>query len=122
MASTTVTNRPGFTQRYYGLDLSVVKQLARNWTLRGSVGWSSFRQYLGAQSIQNPNNLAETWIDGIGPNDNGGLANGFINASWQFSVNGLYQGPWGLSFGVNFFGRQGHPDTYPVLVDTQELA
>ena len=121
VASTTVTNRPGFTQRYYGVDLSVVKQLSRNWILRGSFGWNDFRQYLTSGSIQNPNNLAEAWIDGIGPNDNGGLANGFINASWQFSVNGLYQGPWGLAFGVNFFGRQGYPNTYSVGVNTQDL-
>ena len=35
-----------------------------------------------------------------------------INASWQFNVNGLYQGPWGLAFGANFFGRQGYPNPY----------
>ena len=120
-AGPTVTNRPGFTQRYYGVDVSAVKRLSKNWMVRGNFGWNSFRQYLTAQSIQNPNNLADTSIDGIGPNENGGLANGFINASWQFSFNGLYQGPWGLSFGANFFGRQGYPNTYSVQVFTQDL-
>ncbi len=118
---TSITNRPGFTQRYYGLDISVVKQLSRNWTLRGNFGWNEFRQYLTAQSIQNPNNLAEPWIDGIGPNDNGGLANGLIDATWQFNVSGLYQGPWGVTFGVNFFGRQGYPIPYFVGVYTKDI-
>ena len=50
-------NRPGATQRYFGVDLSVVKRLSKNWMLRANVGWSSFRQYLTPESIQNPNNL-----------------------------------------------------------------
>ncbi len=45
----------------------------------------------------------------------------FINASWQFNISGLYQGPWGLTFGANFFGRQGYPNPYSVQVFTQDL-
>jgi hypothetical protein len=119
--STTVTNRPGATQRYYGVDVSVVKRLSHNWMLRATFGWSSFRQYLTPESIQNPNNLADPWVTGNGSNDNGGLANANINASWQFNVNALYQGPWGLVFGANFFGRQGYPIPYFVAVQTEDL-
>src|SRR5262249_6773586 len=50
VGSSTAMNRPGFTQRYYGLDLSFFKRLTQNWTLRGNFGWNSFRQYLTAQS------------------------------------------------------------------------
>jgi hypothetical protein len=103
----------------------VVKRLSRNWMLRGNFGWNSFRQYLTPQSIQNPNNL---WDFG-GQNDNGGLATGWsgkfnvhINGSWQFNVNGLYQGPWGLTFGANLFGRQGYPNPYFVNVRTHDVA
>ena len=121
----TFEKRPGATQRYYGVDLSVVKRLSRNWMVRGNFGWNSFRQYLTPKSIQNPNNL---WILG-GQNDNGGLASGwseqfnlFLNAGWQFNINGLYQGPWGLSFGANFFGRGGYPNPYYVEVVTHDVA
>ena len=38
--------------------------------------------------------------------------NVFINASWQFNVSGLYQGPWGFAAGANFFGRQGYSNPY----------
>ncbi len=121
----TLENRPGVTQRYYGVDVSVVKRLSNNWMMQANFGWNSFRQYLTPQSIQNPNNL---WDLG-GQNDNGGLAIGSswnwgagINGSWQFNVNGLYKGPWGLTFGANFFGRQGYPIGYYVEAQTHDVA
>ena len=44
-----------------------------------------------------------------------------IDATWQFNISGLYQGPWGLTFGVNFFGRQGYPIPYFVQVYTKDI-
>ena len=118
-------NRPGASQRYFGVDVSVVKRLSRNWMLRANVGWSRFRQYLEPESIQNPNNL---WNWG-GQNDGGGLAsavfpkdNVWLNAGWQFNLNGLYQGPWGLTLGTNLYGRQGNPRPYKVDVVTHDVA
>ena len=58
---------------------------------------------------------------GGGQNDEGGLAsavspkaNVWLNAGWQFNLNGLYQGPWGLTLGANLYGRQGYPRPYKV--------
>jgi hypothetical protein len=122
-------NRPNTTQRYYGVDVSLVKRLSDHWMLRGNFGWNSFKQYLGPGSIQDPNNLYQSFNEGTGQNDNGGLAVGwsskdsvFINASWQFNVNGLYQGPWGINLGANFFGRQGYPNPYYVRAYTHDVA
>jgi hypothetical protein len=117
-----VLNRPGETERYYGLNLSTVKRLSSSWTLRANFGWNSFRQYLTPASIQDPNNL---WM--TGSNDNGGLAGGenigpFLNGAWQFNVNGLYQAPWGLAFGANFYGRQGYPKPLLLVVDPNSPA
>jgi hypothetical protein len=39
-----------------------------------------------------------------------------INGHWQFNLNALYQGPWGIDLGANFFGRQGYPNPYYVRV------
>ena len=127
-AGVTLLNRPGATQRYYGVDLAIVKRLSNNWMVRANVGWNSFKQYLTAQSIENPNNL---WDLGA-QNANGGLVLGStgnaqdsfvgVNASWQFNVSGLYQGPWGLNFGANFFGRQGYPLPYYVRSYTYDVA
>jgi len=116
-------NRPGASQRYFGVDVSAVKRLSKNWMLRASIGWSSFRQHLEPESIQNPNNL---WNWG-GQNDDGGLAtavspkdNVWLNAGWQFNLNGLYQGPWGLTLGTNLYGRQGYPRPFRVFVITDD--
>jgi outer membrane receptor protein involved in Fe transport len=125
----TLSNRPGATQRFYGVDVSLQKRLSDNWMLRVNGGWNSFKQYLQADSIQNPNNLQSLG----GQNDNGGLVvggsngrngKGFvqINSSWQFSVNGLYQGPYGISLGANLFGRQGYPNPYYVRAYSNEDA
>ncbi len=123
-AGGSVENRRGATQRYFGVDVSIVKRLSKNWMLRANVGWSSFRQYLTPESILNPNNL---WSDG-GQNDDGGLAtavspktNVWLNAAWQFNLNGIYQGPWGLTLGVNLYGRQGYPRPYRVEVVTDDI-
>ena len=125
----TLLNRPGATQRYYGVDLSVVKRLSDHWMLRVTGGWNSFKQHLQADSIENPNNL-----QGLGgQNDNGGLVVGgsngrnnkgavFINSSWQFNLNALYQAPYGISLGANFFGRQGYPNPYYVRTYSHEDA
>jgi len=120
----TISDRPGATQKYYGVDVSVIKRLSDNWMFRGNFGWNSFKQHLQAESIQDPNNLWDLGGQNCGSVPQSScLAAGwssrdsvFLNGSWQFNVNALYQGPWGINFGVNFFGRQGYPNPYYVRV------
>ncbi len=120
----TISDRPGATQRYYGIDFSVIKRLSDNWMVRGNFGWNSFKQHLKAESIQDPNNLWDLGGQNCGSVPQSScLAAGwssrdsvFLNGSWQFNVNALYQGPWGITFGANFFGRQGYPNPYYVRV------
>lgn len=118
----TISDRPGATQKYYGVDLSVVKRLSDRWMFRANFGWNSFKQHLQAQSIQDPNNLWGGTNCGAVP-ESSCLAAGWssrdsvwLNGTWQFNVNALYQGPWGINLGVNFFGRQGYPNPYYVRV------
>jgi len=126
----TISNRPGATQRYYGADVSVVKRLSNHWMLRGNFGWNSFKQYLTAGSIQDPNNLWDLGGQNCGSlPQTSCLAAGyssknsvFLNGSWQFNVNALYQGPFGLDFGVNLFGRQGYPNPYYVRTRAVDAA
>ena len=116
----TLSNRPGATQKYYGVDFSVVKRLSDHWMLRGNFGWNSFKQYLNASSIQDPNNLWALGGQNCGNRRRGRRASrpairprirSSSTRSWQFNVNALYQGPFGLDFGVNFFGRQGYRES-----------
>jgi len=118
-------NRPGAHQRYLGADLSVVKRLSHNWMMRASFGWNDFRQFVGPESVKDPNNL---WALG-GQNTNDTLAVGysskaylFINSHWQFNVTGLYQFPLGINLGANFFGRQGYPFLPYVRASTHDVA
>lgn len=118
-------NRAEAYQRYFGADVSVVKRLSHNWMMRASFGWNDFRQFVNGASITNPNNI---WELG-GQNDNDTLAVGysskaylFINGHWQFNVTGLYQFPWGINLGANFFGRQGYPFLPYVRVRTRDVA
>ena len=124
----TISDRPGATQKYYGVDFSVVKRLSNHWLFRGNFGWNSFKQNLNASSIQDPNNLwggtncgsvPQTSCTATGFSSKDSV---FLNASWQFNVNALYQGPWGLDFGVNFFGREGFPNPYYVRTRATDAA
>ena len=102
-AGVTLSDRPGATQKYYGVDLSVVKRLSDHWMLRGNFGWNSFKQYLtpprsrtrttcgpGRPELRLGPPDRRAWQPGIRPKDSV-----FLNASWQFNVNALYQGPFG---------------------------
>ena len=107
---------PGATQRYYGVDFSVVKRLS---------GPLDAARQLRLEQLQAVSDAASRsripTISGIsgGQNDNGGLATGcsrqganvFINASWQFNVNGLYQGPWGLDLRRQLLRAAGLPES-----------
>ena len=126
----TLSNRPGATQRYYGVDFSIVKRMSDHWSARANFGWNNFTQLLTPASIQDPNNY---WAQGgqncgsppqsscpaVGYSSKDSV---FINANWQFNVNAVYQGPLGIDFGVNLFGRQGYPNPYYVRTRARDAA
>lgn len=117
-------NRPGATQTYHGIDLTLIKRLRNRWMLRGSFTWNDWKQDIPAEAILDPNN---SWVLG-GQNDDGGIAVGWArgniwaNAEWQFNISGLYQLPWDINFGLNFFGRQGYPQSYYFRTETDRLS
>ena len=124
----TINDRPGATQKYYGVDLSFVKRLSHNWMLRANFGWNNFTQRLDTAAIDNPNNLWGGTNCGS-PAQSSCIATGwssktsvFINANWQFNLNALYQGPFGINLGANFFGRQGYPNPYYVRTRATDAA
>jgi len=124
----TIKDRPGATQKYYGVDFSLVKRLSNHWMVRANFGWNSFQQHLTTASIEDPNNLWGGTNCGSVPQSSC-IATGwssktsvFINANWQFNLNALYQGPWGINLGANFFGRQGFPNPYYVRARAVDAA
>lgn len=107
-------NRPGASQTFHGGEIQLVKRLRNRWMLRGNFAYNDWTQNVSAESIYDPNN---EWGTGA-PNEDGGIAVGYargtiwVHSRWQFNVSGLYQLPWDVNFGMNFFGREGYPAGY----------
>jgi carboxypeptidase family protein len=147
----TATNRPGYYQRYLGLELSATKRLANHWMARIGFGSSSFTEHFSnrAQSIIDPTptyfssltglqwqvpspNAGTQYTYGNGPGVDGGSMVVYDNGSgennvwilpvhYQVTANGLYQGPWGLNFAANLLVRQGFGQPYYMPVSTGDL-
>ena len=43
-----------------------------------------------------------------------------VYPKYQFTADGLYQGPWGLDFGANLLIRQGYAEPYFAEVNTND--
>ena len=90
--------------------------------LRGNFGWNNFTQHLDATSHPGSRTISGAGIKlrqlrrraRASRPASPPRTSVFINANWQFNVNALYQGPWGIDLGANFFGREGFPNPYYV--------
>jgi hypothetical protein len=92
--------------------------LSNRWMARVGVSYNNAREHFsstqGLYDFQgNPTRtLTEPLVDGgqFAP-ESGGSGSGtiFVNAKWQFNVNGLYQAPYGIELSANVFGHQGYP-------------
>jgi hypothetical protein len=125
------TNRPGYKTTYNGVELQLTKRLSHGWMAHGSFTWTNWKQNKG--ECFDPTNTvngnfspstvgtsgANSCADDIvyfGGNGIGGTSNTYINSTWQFNVNGLYQFPLGFNLAANLYGRQGYPLPYFVTV------
>jgi Carboxypeptidase regulatory-like domain len=118
--SRILTNWDGYSSRYNGVELSMIKRLSNRWMARVGGSFNMANEYYD----QNPprNNFGNPTPVDTEPLRNGGpfvvrsAASGagdyFIHAKWQFSANGLYLAPYGIELGASLFGRQGYP--FPV--------
>ena len=125
----TIKNRPGATQKYYGVDVSVVKRLSDTLDVAGQLRLEQLhaapaggfhrgsQQPLGRNQLRMPSRRARASRPDFPPR-----TIVFINANWQFNVTALYQGPWGINLGANFFGRQGFPEPYYVRTRATDAA
>jgi hypothetical protein len=107
----TETNRQGYHQRYWGLEVMAHKRLSRRWMGRFGFSTHDWRESFDNPSLSildptrapSPDLPARPFagpdIDG-GPvvrrSDGSGKSNIYLVApSYQVVANGLYQGPWG---------------------------
>jgi hypothetical protein len=135
----TAANRPGYHQRYMGLEVSATKRLANHWMARVGLSTNDWREYFddATAAIIDPTTGPYTSLGGVsaptvgvpspfqsGPNVNGGevaiQSTGSGNksrvyitpAKYQLTANGMYEAPFGVNLGANFVLRQGYVMPY----------
>jgi hypothetical protein len=112
-----LTNLPGYSQTYDGLELSLVKRMNNRWMFRGNFSWNDWTQEVDEQ-FYDPTPVrvgagcsncdgSEVVEQSTGSGNKGGV---WIDADWALNLAGVYQIPViETSFGVNFTTRQGYP-------------
>ena len=125
-----LTNQPGYSQTFDGLELSLVKRMANRWMLRGNFAWNDWKQDVDPQFFD-PTPLraiagygcsncdgAQVVEQSTGSGNKGGV---WIDADWALNVAALYTIPViETNFGVNFTTRQGYPILYVHNADVSE--
>jgi len=118
--------RPGYHQRYQGLELAATKRMSNNWMAR--VAWSTNvnREYMDSlASVQDPTPFSgpNASFSDLGPNISGDLVSTQTTGSgksgtylvlpkYQFIATGAYQMKWGITTGLNYLYRQGYSQPF----------
>jgi carboxypeptidase family protein/TonB-dependent receptor-like protein len=117
-----LTNRPDYSRKFNGIELSLIKRLSNKWMMRAAFSWNDWTEHFdGDAGIQNPTPSeprTTIQITNGGPLVEGGQfvirsygakGDAFYNSKWQFSTSALYQLPAGFEVGASLFGREGYP-------------
>ena len=125
-----VTNLPGYSQEYTGLELTATKRMANRWMLRGNFTWSDWTQNVSDDTFADPTRVRNAFgcnhCDGgtviVGSGTGSGAKGGvYINSEWAYNLTGAYQLPViETTLGFNLTGRQGYPIPYVHRVTTSE--
>ncbi len=113
-------NRGDFNTTYQGIELVMTKRLSDKWMARGSFVWNDNKQNVGPGGCIDPTNqLTTSTVNAqtcrnndyvaIESTGSGNKSSVFLNSTWQFSFNALYQLPYNFNISTNVFGRQGFP-------------
>jgi hypothetical protein len=114
----TYTVRPGYSQKYKGLEISATKRMSNNWMMRAAWSTNDHREYFdGLESMGDPTPTpANPNVDGGNVvRQTGGSGKSSIYMvlpKYQFILNGAVQAKWGITAGVNYLFRQGYSQPY----------
>jgi len=114
-----VTNVPGYSTDYHGVEFGMVKRLSDRWMGRVAISFNNAREHFDDpaglyDTNGNPTpTITEPLVDGgqLAPQSTASSGSGsvYLNARWQFNANGMYITPHGMELSANVFGRQGYP-------------
>ncbi len=115
---------------YDGLTLNFTKRLSNQWMMRGYVQWGEAdwdipQSYFANNDPnilipQNTNGIvADASVDGalkVEQSTGGGKNDVWMQASWAYNINGMYQfapdRAYGFNVAANIYGREGYPIPY----------
>jgi Carboxypeptidase regulatory-like domain/TonB-dependent Receptor Plug Domain len=113
------TNRDGYSTSFSGIELTLTKRLSNRWMSRVAFSWNDWTEDWSGTPTTFYGNPGPTETDPLVKGGQVALLSGgsgkasfYSSTKWQFYANALYQGPWGLDFSGNLFGRQG--GAYPI--------
>ena len=114
-----VTNIPGYSTDYHGLEVGVSKRLSDRWMGRVSLAYNNAREHFDAAEGRYDTNgnptptITEPLLDGgqLAPQNTASSGSGsvYLNAKWQFNANAMFVAPRNIEVSANVFGRQGYP-------------
>ena len=113
--ATEYRTRDGYSQRYWGFEVTATKRMADRWMARIGFSTNDWREYFdGPNSQTDPTHtLGSPNIDGgyvvsaAGGSGKSGIY--MVQPKYQFTANGVYQVGWGIDIGANYLIRQGYP-------------
>jgi Carboxypeptidase regulatory-like domain len=119
-------------QEFLGASFTFNKRLANRWMMRGNVSWQDWTWNIPDSENEDPTDtVGGGVVDGTEVLQGSGLVSGpkgnvFINSTWSYSLNGLYQiapqRAWGFNVAANLTGRQGYPLRYVQRVNRASIS
>ena len=117
-AATEYVDRDGYSQRFWGIELSATKRLSNRWMARLGFSTNDHREYfdgLDSRTDPTPTNGNPNVDGGLVMRQTGGSGKSgiyMVLPKYQFIATGLYQAPWGINFAGSMLTRQGYATPY----------
>ena len=113
------SNHPGYHQRFMGFAVSATKRMSNHWMARFGFSTNNDKEYYDnpAVAIQDPTKTPTTPLINGGDVVTESAGSGksgiyLVMPKYQFTADGLYEGPWGLNFGADLAAVQGYAEPY----------
>ena len=125
-AGKVATNRPGYHQRYVGLEVSATRRMSKQWTGRVGFSTNSWREYFDDPSSvldPTPAPAPSTAFPFAGPQVSGGsvvrqagaesgAATYMVAPGHQLIANAMYTAHWGIDVAASVASRQGYAEPF----------
>jgi hypothetical protein len=118
-----VTNDPGYSQTYDGLELNATKRMSNRWMMRANISLNDWKQkvdesgfgfgdptpYRTTTGCNSCDGEQVVQGSGTGSGAKGGI---YINSRWSYNITGVYELPWQINLGASLNGREGYAAPY----------